>query len=212
MSRRKEKKYHYIYKTTCNVTKRFYVGMHSTDNLDDGYFGSGKILRYSLNKHGKENHILEKLEFYKFRDELKIREKEIINEDFLKDSLCMNIALGGEGGIINKDHIEKLHKGCSNFMIEKWKDEEYKKRTLLNLYKNVSQGHKKGHYKYDNFKDKKHTEDTKRKIGEANSINQKGINNSQFGTCWITNGKENKKIKINSIISKNWKLGRIILN
>ena len=25
--------------------------------------------------------------------------------------------------------------------------------------------------------------------------NQKGKNNSQYGTCWITNGIENKKIK-----------------
>ena len=42
---RRSKTYHYIYRTTCLVTGKFYVGMHSTDNLDDGYLGPGKILR-----------------------------------------------------------------------------------------------------------------------------------------------------------------------
>lgn len=52
----RQKQYHFIYKTTCLVTGRYYVGMHSTDNLDDGYLGSGKLLGYSVAKHGKENH------------------------------------------------------------------------------------------------------------------------------------------------------------
>jgi hypothetical protein len=34
--------------------------------------------------------------------------------------------------------------------------------------------------------------------------------NSQFGTCWITNGNENKKIKKEDKISNGWKLGRKI--
>ena len=34
-----------------------------------------------------------------------------------------------------------------------------------------------------------------RGILKYNSIKQKGENNSQFGTGWITNGVENKKIK-----------------
>jgi hypothetical protein len=60
---RKQKRYHYIYKTTCQVTDKFYVGMHSTNNLEDGYLGSGKILGYSIAKHGRENHKREILEF-----------------------------------------------------------------------------------------------------------------------------------------------------
>lgn len=39
---RKEHKYHYIYKITCIKTKRYYIVMHSTDKLNDGYMGGGK--------------------------------------------------------------------------------------------------------------------------------------------------------------------------
>lgn len=95
---RRSKTYHYIYRTTCLVTGKFYVGMHSTDVLDDGYLGSGKVLRYSINKHGKENHRREILEQLPSREALKLREKEIVNEALLADPLCMNLKYGGEGG------------------------------------------------------------------------------------------------------------------
>lgn len=56
---------------------------------------------------------------------------------------------------------------------------------------------------------KKHSNETKRKIGEKNAQTQKGIKNSQFGTCWITNGISNKKIKKDDDIPQNWYKGRI---
>lgn len=109
---RKPKKYHYIYKTTCKVTGKFYVGMHSSDSLDDGYLGSGKILGYSRKKYGDENHVREILEFCSSRDELKQREKEIVCEELLADPLNINLKYGGEGGgrIWNEEHQLKFAK------------------------------------------------------------------------------------------------------
>ena len=100
---RKEKQYHFIYKTTNIITQKYYIGMHSSDSLIDGYLGSGKRLRYSLNKYGKENHIREILEFCKTREELKSREYEIVNLNEIAKLECMNLRIGGECGNIHLD-------------------------------------------------------------------------------------------------------------
>ena len=82
-----QRKFHLIYRTTCHLTNRFYVGMHSTDNLDDGYLGSGKIFRRSLKKHGVENHFREIIEMVDSREVLRIREAEIVNAELLSKPL-----------------------------------------------------------------------------------------------------------------------------
>ena len=60
------------------------------------------------------------------------------------------------------------------------------------------------------FFNKRHSAETKRKIGEANSKRQRGENNSQFGTMWITNSEsgESKKIKKDDLIPDGWVKGR----
>ena len=48
-------KYYFVYKTTNLVNGMIYVGCHQTDDLDDGYMGSGKILKLAIEKYGVEN-------------------------------------------------------------------------------------------------------------------------------------------------------------
>jgi len=88
-------KYHIIYKTTCTVTDRYYVGMHSTNDLNDRYLGSGKVLFHSIRKHGRHNHRYEILEHASTREELTQREKEIVNADLVADPNCLNLVQGG---------------------------------------------------------------------------------------------------------------------
>ncbi len=68
--------------------------MHSTDELTDGYLGSGKRLAYSLAKYGKENHVREVLEFCVDRNTLKEREREIVDQKMIENSSCMNLMKG----------------------------------------------------------------------------------------------------------------------
>ena len=213
---RKEQKYHYIYKTTNIITKRYYIGMHSTNNLNDGYFGSGKRLRYSINKYGKENHIVEILEFYSSRDELKIKEKEIVNLNEISKIECLNLIVGGEGGRGFTSKEQKMNAIKSNRK-QKWlreNDKEWSDRRIKQLKENGSIILKKawseGKLKPFDWTGKTHKKETKKKISKSKKGTGIGSSNSQFGTCWITNGVENKKIKKDELhLYSEWRLGRI---
>lgn len=207
---RKQKKHHYIYKTTNLINGKYYIGMHSTDNLNDGYVGSGKRLWYSINKYGKENFKCEIIEMLPNRTSLKEREKELVNEELLKDFMCMNLKTGGDGGFVDKEHAKKFYSAGGNAHKEKMKNDcNYRDKILKRLLDELKRNHKEGRIKYDTFVGKKHSEESKKLISIKNSINQKGEKNSQFGTCWINNGIENKKIKKNDLsLYPDWKLGR----
>ena len=92
-------KHHFIYRTTCIVTGKYYIGMHSTDDINDGYLGSGKIITRSIEKHGKENHTREILEDCSSfgREFLCEREIDVVSDEILNDPLCMNLNPGGKG-------------------------------------------------------------------------------------------------------------------
>lgn len=210
---RKEKKYHFIYKTTNQINGKFYVGMHSTHNLNDGYLGSGTRLRRSIRRNGAENFKVEYLEFFDNRVDLISRERELVNEDLLKDPMCMNLQPGGGGGLSSDEHKQKFQragalaafKSKKNIQRKQWlweNDKKWADRTRKNMSDSL-----KG---LQAFLGKTHSEETKKKIGEASSLNQKGQLNSQFGTCWITNGIENKKINKTDLIPIGWKIGRIL--
>ena len=212
---RKEKKYHFIYKTTNLLSGKYYIGMHSTDNLDDGYLGSGKRLRYSINKHGKDNHKREIIEYLNSREELKNREEEIVTLNEIAKVDCMNLKVGGEGGFaINADPQLFIDSGIRSGKIHSDKlknDVNYRTKHIKQALANFKRGHATGKVKYDSFKGKKHSEETKDKMSKAKKGQGVGKTNSQFGTCWVTKGGENKKIKkegLDQFIKDGWSRGR----
>lgn len=206
-----KKVYHFLYKTECKITNKYYIGVHSTDNLNDGYLGSGKLILESIKKYGKENHTIEVIKFFSNKKDKFKSEKEFITRDMLNDSMCLNISYGGYGGIQNKDHFEKFKTAGLASFLEKLKNpvfkSEFAKKTSDSNYRRVAQGEI---FTTPNWNGKKHTEEAKNKIGIANSIKQKGEKNSQFETCWITNGVENRKIKKDLEIPYGWYKGRKI--
>jgi len=179
--------------------------MHSTDNLDDGYLGSGLRLRRSLYKHGKKNHVLEILEQYDSREELAKREAELVNDDLLKDQLCMNLTHGGQGGIPKSilDDAEKLlsfHTLGGKISGSSEENRQRQRRRFINL-------HKDGVIEIPNWKGKTHSFEAKMKMSEKAKL-KIGNKNSQFGTMWITNGFKNQKIKQSQLIPEGWVKGR----
>ena len=210
---RKQKKYYFIYRTTNQINDKFYIGMHSTDNLEDGYVGSGKRLGYSVRKYGLETHKFEILEFLPSREELKKREAEVVNEELLTNPLCMNLKFGGEGGW---DHVSTKASrakggrasGSRNILVsrksfdysthskEMWKNERDK---MLNTQKAA-------------IKQAASKESVEKRRKTFSIINhQQGEANSQFGTCWICNDGEAKKVKkdeLQSWLDIGWRKGR----
>ena len=92
-----EAKYHYFYKITNNLNGHFYYGVHNTDNLNDGYMGSGRRLHYAYKKYGIENFTKDILKYFNSSQEAYKYEAEIVNEDLVKDNNCYNVQLGGKG-------------------------------------------------------------------------------------------------------------------
>lgn len=88
--------YHYFYKITNNINGHFYYGIHSTDNLDDGYMGSGRYLRRAYKKFGIENFTKEIIKFFNNREELAKYEAEIVTESLVHDPNCYNMIVGGD--------------------------------------------------------------------------------------------------------------------
>lgn len=90
------KKYNYFYKITNNLNNHFYYGIHSTDNLEDGYMGSGTRLNYAYKKYGIENFTKEILKFFDTREECAEYEAEMVTEELIHNNECYNIVFGGE--------------------------------------------------------------------------------------------------------------------
>lgn len=208
---RKPHKFHYIYKTTCNITNRYYIGMHSTSNLEDGYMGSGKRLRYSLNKYGIQNHTKEIIEFLDDRISLAKRESEIVNEQSIDDPMCMNLKLGGFGGFCNEHHQYKCSSAGGKANSLKIKNDNNHSLKFRKTCSDINTSTKRGFLKKPlDWTGRKHKEETKTKMRESSKGSGIGEKNSQYGTYWITNGSESIKIKKDENIPTGWCKGRSI--
>lgn len=106
-----EKKYNYVYKIRNKLNDMEYIGVHSTDNLDDEYFGSGIYLKNAIKKYGKENFEKHIIEHYDSRKEALNKEKEIVCVEYVRDKKVYNLVLGG-GTIYGRgESIHKFKKG-----------------------------------------------------------------------------------------------------
>jgi hypothetical protein len=192
--------------------------MHSTDSLEDGYVGSGTRLWHSIKKHGRENFKLEILEFLPDRESLKKREAEVITEKMLRDSMCMNLSLGGGDIRLTKEQYKMRNDKCKLKFLERMKDPEFKQK----FGKAVS---KSGHIKRSWITNREarvkgcqsglkalSSPETmiKRKESFKQNNHQQGEKNSRFGLMWITNEVESKCINKTDSIPEGWRKGRVI--
>lgn len=181
------KKYNYFYKITNNINNHYYYGVHCTDNLDDGYMGSGIRLHYAYKKYGMENFTKEILKYFDTAQEAYEYEAEIVTENLTADKNCYNISLGGIIHLSTNKICVKYKNTKEFFMIDK------------NEYDNEI---------YDTpWTNRCHTKEQRSKIRQKMTPK-----NSSNPRIWIS--KENKtkylrKELLEEYLNNGWELGRI---
>ncbi len=218
---------HYVYLIENLVNGKIYVGKHSTDHLDDGYMGSGKLITRAIAKHGLEHFRKRIIREFDASEEAFEFERSIVNEEFVADENTYNLSLGGGGGDFSGanrwygDHPEKRKERADDlnkFRAEKMRtDPEFRQRHIDAISQRNREFHAAGKINLENFnfRDRTHTQEAKIAIGRANAIHQSGEGNSQFGTVWLHNEeyKNSKRVKKEDAqfwLDKGWILGRKI--
>lgn len=221
------RKHHVIYKTTCRVTGRYYIGMHSTDDLADGYIGSGIRLWKSIRKHGAEQHVCEVLEHHPSREALRLREKQLVDDKLLQDPMCMNLALGGSHGWEGHNKVRPLdewrriqklgYQSGIAAMTDEQKSARAKKAiatvlanptSLAKLKARLAIGQAIGCQAAQSDEAKAKRKETMREHGHA-----QGRKNSMYGRCWVTKDSKSISIKqevLEAHLSNGWIRGRVI--
>jgi hypothetical protein len=179
--------------------------------------GSGHLIKAAIKKYGIENFTKEILHIFSIEEEMNQKEKELV----VLSEMSYNLCEGGKGGFgfinsnnmnhngHNEEHWKKLGI-LAKKNLEKLNSPEYYDKKIKALQ--LATEARKLKYPNGTRLGKPHTEDAKRRIGESNSTRQAGTGNSQYGTIWITNGTENKKIKKSDAISEGWYAGRTNFN
>lgn len=90
--------YYGIYKITNKVNGKMYIGQHITDDLDDGYLGSGLVIKNAVKKYGPDSFTKEWLEFAENAEDLNYLERIYVDEEWLARPDTYNLILGGTGG------------------------------------------------------------------------------------------------------------------
>jgi hypothetical protein len=189
--------------------------MHSTSNLEeDGYMGSGKLIGYSIRKHGKKNHIKEILEFLPNRVELAAREKEIVNKELLSHKECLNLKEGGDGGrVLSDESFNNFQTAGTLAFQDKIKNDPDFRASFSESISLSNKEIKRGWGKNPNYDwtGRKHSPETIEKMKQSAIGRGTGQDNSQWGTCWINKDGDALKIKadrLSEFLDQGWLKGR----
>lgn len=229
--------FYLVYKVTNLVNGKFYIGAHKTDNKNDDYMGSGKLIKRAIKKYGIENFKKEIILECESQEEMYRIEAEMVV--LCEDSY--NLKFGGQGGWdycningINKGKSEediasrriKYENTMKNKYGDNWKKELSKlmesKRTTETIEK-ISETMRL-RYKDDEYFESL-LNDKIKLMNSPESIEKKkktfkdighqiGEKNSSYGTCWISHSEiGSRKCKLELLpefIDQGWIKGRNI--
>ena len=178
--------YYLIYKTTNTTNGKIYIGMHQTENLDDAYLGSGTLLKRALKKYGSQQFTKEVLFVFDTFDEMKAKEREIVDEAFVNRDDTYNLNVGGEGGWYraNQTYTAEQRKelsrmGAAAMAQMRVSDPDMSARLRAVSSQNGKLAVANGHLRHQDFTGKKHTETSKQKMRGSQAGKHVGVANVQ---------------------------------
>jgi hypothetical protein len=177
----------YLYQITNIVNNKIYIGVHKTNDLNDGYMGSGTAILRAIKKYGIENFRKDILDYFDTYELVLLAEERIVDKDFILREDTYNLRQGGIGGFDHlndrsESHILRTRKGAL--------------MRVANSKKNKTGVYAKGYV--NPFKNKALQAEM---LFRAVSFNK--------GSIWINNGERSSKIKKDNPVPDGWIKGRI---
>lgn len=188
----------YIYKTTNNIDGKIYVGMHrvADNKFDEKYLGSGKHLKYAINKYGEENFSCEIIEWCETEEKLCEREIFWIRElNAMDKSIGYNMKEGGIGGWnidvagVNNPMYGVHRYGSDNPNYRNTRSAESRAKQSASIAKNG--GH---HGERNPMYGRKHSKEAREKMSKVHKgqpgilLGRKGKDHPSFGLHWWCDG------------------------
>lgn len=203
-----------VYKITNKINGKTYIGKHQTKNLDDGYMGSGKLLKRAIEKYGLDNFSKDILHIFDSEEQMNLMEKELV----VISKETYNLCEGGKGGFgyINKNLLTqelKQRRAKLGYQAAKksMTDPEKNKKAAQKSVKIVAEKRRRGEIKPSSTKQMITPECIAKKKETWKLIERNiGNKNPNFGKHWITNGMQNKSIKKDDFIPEGWYKGRVL--
>lgn len=168
--------YYYTYKINLlkgSLVNKYYLGKHQTENLDDNYAGSGRIIKNYFNKYGKiegETYTKEIINYYDNAADLDAGEFELIGNLYETDNNCINLRAGGDRIGFSEETKLLLSKNIKKYYINHPEAKQQISDSLKEYFK-THDGPMKG---------KKHDDETRKKISEG-LPDMTGSNNGFYG-------------------------------
>jgi hypothetical protein len=209
--------YNYLYKIKNKLNGKIYIGIHSTDDLNDGYMGSGTLILKSIEKYGKHNFIKTILEYCDNRDLLVELERKVVNKEFVDRRDTYNLSLGGSS-------INSTWKKSNQTILDKLKNDlVWAETRSRNISLGINRAMKSGKCstatrEFQMLRNQKSlTKESieKRKSTYARNKHQQGENHSLYGKRSVNNGTSWKwiqKEEVETYLQSGWKLGKVKSN
>lgn len=203
-------KYFTVYETTNIVNGKKYVGMHATNNIEDNYIGSGRLLKAAIKKYGKESFKKEILHVFDNFEDMAEMEKMLCNEEVMNSTEYYNLKEGGAGGVYSEEVKRKIAEKAKGRKMPKesierglvsrkkngnwYKSGEdhhmygksHSKEVLNRISENLKEKHRNGHKVWNDgvsIKDLYDEEKRKEMYGRNCSLE----NNPSYGSKWLGN-------------------------